>query len=112
MYLYMFYDLDLLRYSNDTFLNKYIELLKTSIMTIPSERKTPNIMKKMILKLFKKVYRKNIKNLNTVLKEQYDNKEVIKKLEKNMTLHVYSVCYNEELMLPYFLRHYSHLNKF
>jgi hypothetical protein len=88
MYLFMFYDLELITFSTNTFLNKYIELLKKNIIKSPNERHTPQQTKKSILKLFKSVYRKNLNNLKKIFKEQYDNTETIRKVEKNIAVSI------------------------
>jgi serine/threonine protein kinase len=88
MHLNIFYYLDLITYSTNTFLNKYVELLKDEIMEIPSERNNANIMKNKILQLFKSVYKKDLKNLKKILKDQYKKKETIKKVEKNIALSI------------------------
>jgi hypothetical protein len=85
LYLFIFYDLELITYSTNTFLNKYVELLKNNIIKTPNERQPPQKTKKTILKLFKSIYRKNLKNLKEILKDQYKNKDTI---EKNMALSI------------------------
>lgn len=88
MYLFMFYDLELITFSTNTFLNKYVELLKKNIIKSPNERHTPQQTKRSILKLFKSVYRKNLNNLKKIFKEQYNNTETIRKVEKNMAVSI------------------------
>jgi len=88
MYLFMFYDLELITFSTNTFLNKYVELLKKNIIKSPNERHTPQQTKKSILKLFKSVYRKNLNNLKKIFKEQYNNTETIRKVEKNIAVSI------------------------
>jgi serine/threonine protein kinase len=88
MYLFMFYDLELITFSTNTFLNKYVELLKKNIIKSPNERHTPQQTKKSILKLFKSVYRKNLNNLKKIFKEQYNNRETIRKVEKNIAVSI------------------------
>jgi len=88
MYLFLFHDLELKKYSTNDILNNYLELLKTNIMTIPSERIRPVILKKKILKLFKSINRNKIKNMKKTLIENYNTKDEKQKIEKNMALSI------------------------
>ena len=98
MYLFMIYELELIQYSSNTFLNDYINLLKTNIMTTPIERTRPTILKKKILKLFKSINRNNVKNIKRILKDQYKKKDEIQKIEKNMALSVIDENKNDQIV--------------
>ena len=98
MYLFMIYELELIQYSSNTFLNDYINLLKTNIMTTPIERTRPTILKKKILKLFKSINRNNVKNIKRILKDQYKKKDEIQKIEKNMALSVIDENKNDQIL--------------
>jgi serine/threonine protein kinase len=88
MYLFLFYELELKKYSSTEILNNYLELLKKNMMTTPNERTTPTILKKNILKLFKSINRNKLKNMKKILVEQYRTKEVTQKIEKNMAISI------------------------
>jgi hypothetical protein len=88
MYLFLFYELELKKYSSTEILNNYLELLKKNMMTTPNERTTPTISKKKILKLFKSINRNKLKNMKKILVEQYRTKEVTQKIEKNMAISI------------------------
>jgi len=88
MYLFMIHELELLQYSSSTFLNDYINLLKTNIMSIPNDRKKPTVLKNKILKIFNSIQRIKVQDLKKILVEQYSTKEVAKKIEKNMAISI------------------------
>lgn len=98
MYLFLFYELELKNYSSTDILNNYLELLKTNMMTIPSERTTATILKKKILKLFKSIHRNKIKNMKKLLVEQYSTKDGMQKIEKNMALSIIDENKNEKIV--------------
>jgi serine/threonine protein kinase len=88
MYLFMIHELELIKYSSNTFLNDYINLLKANMMTTPIERSTPTILKQKILKLFNSIQRIKVKDLKKILVEQYSKKDGIQKIEKNMAISI------------------------
>jgi len=88
MYLFMIHELELLQYSSSTFLNDYINLLKTNIMSIPNDRKKPTVLKNKILKIFNSIQRIKVQDLKKILVEQYRTKEVTQKIEKNMAISI------------------------
>lgn len=100
IYLFIFEELALKTYVEDQALNKYREFLKKNIMTIPSERILPTIVKTAIIALFKTINRKNLKNIKQKIRSEYGKKESIQALEKNMAMSVLvdkkheSVVYN------------------
>ena len=98
MYLFMFYDLNLISYSSTDIINDYIELLKTNIMTTPSERTIPNVLKTKILKLFKSIHRNKIKNMKKILVEQYSTQDEIQKIEKNMAMSIIDDKKNDQIV--------------
>lgn len=98
MYLFLYYELELKIYSSTEILNNYLELLKTNIMTVPSERAHPTVLKKNILKLFKSIHRNKIKNMKKLLVEQYSTKDGIQKIEKNMALSIIDENKNEKIV--------------
>jgi len=98
MYLFLFYDLELIKHSSNTFLNDYINLLKTNMMTTPNERTTPTILKQKILKLFKSIQRIKVKDLKKILVEQYSTKDGIQKIEKNMAISIIDDKKNNQIV--------------
>jgi serine/threonine protein kinase len=98
MYLFMIYELELIQYSYSTFLNDYINLLKTNIISIPNERTTPGIFKNKILKIFNSIQRIKVKDLKKVLVEQYSTKDGIQKIEKNMAISIIDENNNEKVV--------------
>jgi hypothetical protein len=84
----MIYELELIQYSYSTFLNDYINLLKTNIISIPNERTTPGIFKNKILKIFNSIQRIKVQDLKKILVDQYSTKEAIQKIEKNMAISI------------------------
>ena len=88
MYLYIFNVLELITYSNNTFLNKYVELIKKAIMSIPSERELPDQTKKSILILFESMNRNDLNTLQYLLKMHYTNNKTIQEVEKNTALSI------------------------
>jgi serine/threonine protein kinase len=98
MYLFLFYELELKNYSSTEILNNYLELLKTNMMTTPSERTIPNVLKTKILKLFKSIHRNKIKNMKKLLVEQYSTKDGMQKIEKNMALSIIDENKNEKIV--------------
>jgi serine/threonine protein kinase len=98
MYLFLFYELELQNYSSSTFFNDYVDLLKTNMMTTPSERTTSTIFKKKILKLFKSVQRNKVKNLKKILIEHYSIKDEMQKIEKNMAMSILDENKNEKVL--------------
>lgn len=98
MYLFLFYDLELKKQSTNEILNNYSELLKTNIMTIPSERTRPTIFKKKILKLFKSINRNKIKNMKKMLVDHYNIKDDRQKIEKNVAMSIIDENNNEKIV--------------
>jgi serine/threonine protein kinase len=98
MYLFLFYELELKKYSSTEILNNYLELLKKNMMTTPNERTTPTILKKNILKLFKSINRNKLKNMKKILVEQYRTKEVTQKIEKNMAMSIIDDKKNDQIV--------------
>jgi len=89
VYLFLFEQLSLKSYVEELpALNKYRELLRKSMTTIPSERILPTSMKATIIQLFKSINRKNLKNMKQKLKTVYEEKDAIQNVEKNMALSI------------------------
>lgn len=98
MYLFLFYELELKINSSSTFLNDYINLLKTNMMTTPNERTTPTILKTKILKLFKSIQRNKLQDLKKIIVDQYSTKDGIQKIEKNMAMSIKDDKKNDEIV--------------
>ena len=88
MYLYIFDVLELITYTNDTFLNEYVELMKKTIMDIPSKRELPEQTKQSILRLFESINRNDLNNLENILKKHYSENETIQEVDKNTALSI------------------------
>jgi serine/threonine protein kinase len=89
IYLFLFDQLSLNSYIEELpELKKYKELLKQSMMTIPSNRPLPTNMKTSINTLFKSINRKVLKNARQKIKVDYGQKEVIQDAEKKMAMSV------------------------
>jgi serine/threonine protein kinase len=98
MYLFLFYELELKKYSSTEILNNYLELLKKNMMTTPNERTTPTILKKKILKLFKSINRNKLKNMKKLLVDQYSTKDGMQKIEKNMAMSIIDDKKNDQIV--------------
>lgn len=98
MYLFLFYELELKINSSSTFLNDYINLLKTNMMTTPNERTTPTILKTKILKLFKSIQRNKLQDLKKIIVDQYSTKDGIQKIEKNMAMSIIDDKKNDQIV--------------
>lgn len=89
IYLFLFEELNLKIYTDEIpALKKYGELLRNSMMTIPSERILPTNMKNNIIQLFKSINRKNLKVIKHKLKTEYGQKDKIQVVEKKMAMSV------------------------
>jgi hypothetical protein len=89
VYLFLFEQLSLKSYMEELpVLKKYRELLIMSMTTIPSERILPTSMKASIIKLFKSINRKNLKNMKQKLKTVYGQKDAVQNAEKTMAMSV------------------------
>jgi serine/threonine protein kinase len=89
IYLFLFDQLGLNSYMEDLpELKKYKELLKQSMMTIPSNRTLPTNIKIAINVLFKNINRKTLKNARHQIKVAYGQKDVIQNAERKMAMSV------------------------
>lgn len=70
-------------------------------------------IKKIISKQsYERLHRTTITPIRGVLKDLHWHLQLFfftarRRFSSKMVIHVYAVCYNEEVILPYFLRHYS-----
>jgi serine/threonine protein kinase len=89
IYLFLFDQLGLNSYMEDLpELKKYKELLKQSMMTIPSNRTLPTNMKIALNVLFKNINRKTLKNARRQIKVAYGQKDVMQNAERKMAMSV------------------------
>jgi hypothetical protein len=91
-------NLELIQNSSNTFLNDYINLLKTNMMTTPNERTMPTILKNKITNLFKSIDRNKIQNLKKILVDQYSIKDGMQKIEKNMAMSIIDDKKNDQIV--------------